>query len=144
MQIHRGTKLRITTFKYLEEIIRRSDDYPKEINLREQEIINPYRISDENIGGGRSDVIANQTERIATKLVTDRRLSNLQREYDAFRKTFDSCDDNVKEIITMAYIDKPRTKTWDGIAVRSGYSRAQCFRYRDAFILAMAEELGLF
>ena len=66
---HHATKLRWRTFRYCEGILYDFHSYEKLISDREDEIINPFRNVDENIGGGRNTFISNNTDRIASALV---------------------------------------------------------------------------
>jgi len=47
------------------------NEYKKQLQFREWELLNPYKETDTNIGGGRSNGISNTTGRRATILAED-------------------------------------------------------------------------
>ncbi|MCW6682060.1 hypothetical protein NHG29_04140 [Aerococcaceae bacterium NML160702] len=134
--------LREETFKYIEGIVRSYHQYEKWIKQREAEIYNPPKIEeDENIGGGRSPYLTNETERIATKLVLDKQLQSLREEYSAVKYAFSMCkDEREAQVIHLFYVQ--RKKTWEGVADETKYSRRQCMNIRDVFIKRVAEYMG--
>lgn len=134
--------LRNETFKYVEAILRSYTQYPKWIKHRENEIYYPTKEVDENMGGSRSSFISNEVERIATKLVLDKQLQSLRAEYSAVQYAFDKLtDEKAKLVIKLFYIE--RTKTWEGVAQETKYSRRQCLNIRDRFIKEVADYLGM-
>lgn len=135
--------LRVETYTFIEGIIRNYKTYPRWISQRKEEIIAPHKQIDENIGGGRGGSISNTTERAVTALVLDKSLMSLQREYEAVDLAFNTCEEKTKEIIELYYLQRPRTKTWDGVAQEVGYSKKQCQRLRDGFVKFIAEQIGL-
>ena len=135
--------LRNETFKYIEGVIRSYHDYQKWISEREAEIFNSPKIEiDENVGGGRSPYMTNETERIASKLILDRQLNGLREEYEAVHYIFTHSSDKTQEVIQLWYLDRPRKVTWDGVAEKVMYSKKHCQRLRDVFVFSVAERLG--
>ena len=131
------------TFRYVEGILHSYERYPRLISNRKEEIMHPYRETDSNIGGGSSGLISNETERMATKLVTDKRLMELERQFQAVNAALNRANEATRRIVELYYIKKPRLVTWEGVAQKVGYSSRQCRRIRDNFIGELAEELGL-
>ncbi|EKB54480.1 RinA family phage transcriptional regulator [Facklamia hominis] len=136
-------KLRSGTYKYIESILRSYHDYEQYIYLREQELLNPHKDCDTNVGGGRGNAISDPTRIKASRLVEDRKVQVLKAEKQAVEKALASVDDVSKEIIVLWYLKKPRLVTWDGVANKVHLSRSQCIRRRDNFISLIADELGL-
>lgn len=136
-------KLRTGTYKYIESILKSYEDYEKHIKLRELEILTPHTGKDENIGGGRSSLKSDPTARTANKLIQDRKLQTLKDEYQAVQKALGESDAITTRIISIWYFKKPRLITWDGVAKKLHLSRSQCIRKRNAFILMVADELGI-
>ncbi|MDT2814347.1 hypothetical protein P7H75_05770 [Vagococcus carniphilus] len=135
--------MRKGTFKYIEQIIEDYDKYDNLIKKREQEIWHPQRETDENIGGGQRPRDFNMVERLASRLVEDERLCRLKDEKDALDRAFRICRPGTDKIIRMWYLDKPRLKTWDGVAKEVNWSRRTCINLRDEFIQSVADELGM-
>lgn len=143
VQLHKSTGLRWRTYRYCEGLLYDYCSYEKLIKEREEAIINPFRVVDENIGGGRNTIISNDTERIASALVEDDRLNQLNKEYEAISESLEMLSDENRKVITLAYFVKPRTKTWTGIAIECDYSIRQCYRIRDKVIESIANKLGM-
>lgn len=132
------------TFVYIEQLLR---DYPEMgnyIKKREEELIYPDEmVIDQNIGGGRSPFISKPTERMAITIVEDKRLCELSRCKCAIDKLINEADFIVVGVIQMFYFEKPRLRTWEGIAMDTGLSERHCRRLRDKFFQAVADELGM-
>lgn len=144
MQLHKQTQLRLRTFRYLESLLYDFYQYDKMIAEREEAIFSPYRKEiDENIGGGRSPYQSSVTERIATMLVSDAVLVRLRKEQSAVAEVLADLNDDHLRVVELAYLKKPRTKTWYGIARECGYSQSQCYRIRDRLIKDLAKKLGM-
>ena len=143
MQYHKNTGLRWTTYRYVEAMVKDYDKYDDLIEKRREEILAPYRVSDENIGGGRSGMTNNTVERVATALVTDRVIVRLEAEKQAVSEALEALDEQSLKVIKLAYLIKPRTKTWVGIADECFYSVRSCYRIRDGLIKDIAEKLSL-
>lgn len=135
--------MRKGTFKYIEQIIADYDKYERLIARREEEIWFPSKETDENIGGssGSRDFCA--VERLASRLAEDEKLRRLKEEKQAIDKAFKHCRPGTRKVIDMWYLDKPRLKTWDGVAKETNWSRRTCINLRDDFIKMIADELNL-
>jgi RinA family phage transcriptional activator len=134
-------KLRKTTFKKCEA---EWYDYHKtlhEINLLREEIMNPFQEQDENIGGGRSTLISSPTERIATRLVTNKQLKYLTEVADAIEKVYNALPDDYKKLVRLRYWSN-KNLMWDGIESELHISKRQAMRWRDEIIQATVEVLG--
>jgi RinA family phage transcriptional activator len=134
-------KLRKTTFKKCEA---EWYDYHKtlhEINLLREEIMNPFQEQDENIGGGRSTTISSPTERIATRLVTNKQLNYLTEVADAIERVYNALPDDYKKLVRLRYWSN-KNLMWDGIEDQLHISKRQAMRWRDEIIQATVEVLG--
>lgn len=143
MRTKKRAGLREGTYKYIESIISNYNEYPRLIIERERDLKNPYTVKDKNQGGGKSSITKNEVEEMAIKLISDKKLNTLKEEYRAIDNTFFTSDIITKRIIKLYYIDKPRTKTWDGVAYSVGYAKRHCYRLRDSFIKKVADHLGM-
>lgn len=135
------TKLKPNTAKHIESELFDYYDTLKRIQARRQEIMMGPSV-DENTGGGKSNLPSRPTEQLATRLVADLQLQELERIAGAIEHVYNICDDERKKLIRLKYWTKPQTKTWEGIAQDIPTSRRQAFRMRDEIIQAIGEKLG--
>lgn len=130
------------TFKQIEIILQEYPKYEDYIKRREEELLNPYRPQDTNIGGGKTNRTSDITAVKAITLADDRVLQRIKFQYRAVKNTYNQADDITQEIIREYYFKQPRTKTWDGIALQVHWSRRKCLNIRNAFFDRLADELG--
>lgn len=133
--------MRDGTYRYLVQILkdyRRTDGYIKQ---REEELMHPYRETDENIGGGRSSFISNPSERMAITISEDRRLANLERNRDVIDKCMDQTDVVTKELIRYMYIDYNLNTI--RAAQETNISERHARRLHKRFIETIADEIGI-
>lgn len=135
--------MRRNTFKQIEIILSDYPDYDRYIKQREMEIMTPYAVSDENIGGGKSNLTSSPDEKKAIKLADDRVLNKLREQRDAVDKVMQNVDLKTYQIISLYYFARPRRMTWEGIAQELSYSKRQCQNIRTAVFEKLADELGL-
>lgn len=135
------TKLRTGTIKHIEAELFDYNDTLKRIQTRRQEIM-AGTSDDENTGGGKSNIPSRPTEQLASRLVSDLQLQELERIAGAIEHVYNICDDERKKLIRLKYWTKPQTKSWEGIAQEIPTSRRQAFRMRDEIIQAVGEKLG--
>lgn len=132
------------TFRYLEKILR---DYPlteKYIKNREQELIYKFQeMKDENVGGGRAINKKNDiVERMAIDLATDRRLYNIQRNYEAVEECLKWSKNDVRKVIKAIYF-LPNNKSLEGIASELHTSKSAVIRKRNKFMDNLADKIGI-
>lgn len=136
------SKLRRGTFKHIEAELYDYHETIRRIKERKEEIMYSSSL-DENKGGANSARVPNSpTERIATMLVMDKRLRELERITEAIETVYQSLDVERKKLIRLKYWTKPQTLTWEGIALKLNVSRATVFRWREEVVNAIAEKLG--
>jgi RinA family phage transcriptional activator len=131
-----------TTFKKVEAEWYDYHKTLKEIARLREEIMNPFQEEDENIGGGRSNQTFSPTERIATRLMTNKQLKYLTEITQAIEQVYNALPDDYKKLVRVKYWNKDKTLQWDGIALECNVSRATAFRRRDEIIQATIELLG--
>ncbi|MGD7007607.1 transcriptional regulator [Metabacillus sp. 84] len=137
-----ATKVRKATFKHIESELFDYKDTIKEIEFLRQNIMFCKESDDENIGGGRSSFISSPTERIATRLLTHKKLQQLEQIAQAIEDVYTKIPETHRQLVQLKYWTKPQLKTWDGIANELHVNRATAFRWRDTVIEAIAEVLG--
>lgn len=137
------SKLRRGTFKHIEAELYDYHETIKRIKERKEEILFSSSSVDENKGGANSARVPNSpTERIATMLVMDKRLRELERITEAIETVYHSLDSDRKKLIEIKYWTRPQILTWEGIAQELNVSRATVFRWREEIVNTIAEKLG--
>lgn len=136
----RNHKMKPSTFKHIEAELATLPDLRKEINRRREEVMNPTMM--EELVGGRSNEPSDPTGRIASRLVMDKRLQELERIEKAINEVIESLEPGPKKMVQLKYWTRPQTKNWDGIAQELHVHRATAFRWRDEIVKAIADKLG--
>jgi len=125
-------------------------DYPKVdkyIELREQELRYPISASDDNVGGGKSNVMDNDgTLRMLITIDDDRRLNALKRQRDIISEMLEEYDKDTVTIIREIYFKKRPEFTIDGLITNHliNTSHTTAFKLRKDFINDLAGKLGLY
>lgn len=134
-------KLRPATFKHIEAELYAFHDTKREIRRLREEIIFGVSNDDENVGGGRSSEPGRPTERIATRLTTNRRLRNLEEIEQAIEATLNQVPEECQKTIRLKYLSN-RKMPWEAIADKVPCHRTTAIRYRRNFIELVAEKIG--
>lgn len=128
-----------STFKHIEAELASFHETKKEIDKRREEIMNPTMT--EELVGGRTNEISDPTGRIATRLVMDKRLGELERIESSIARVLDKLEEKPGKLVHLAYWTRNK-KTWDGMAMELEVGRATLFRWRNEIIKAIGENLG--
>ncbi|WP_235851567.1 transcriptional regulator [Heyndrickxia camelliae] len=136
------TKLKKATFKHIEAELYMYEETVKEIKALRENIMFCNSNTDENIGGGRSSLPSDPTGRIATALMTNRKLQNLESVAYAIETVYNTVNEDYKKLIRLKYWTRPQTLTWDGIADKLYVNKKTAQRWRDSIVCAIGEVLG--
>lgn len=128
---------------YLESELHAYTHIDKRITEIRQELMNPWKEQDENIGGGRSNQNVSQTEVKATRLVTDKRLKKLEEMKQAISTVYEESNVIDRKLMEHFYFTKPRKLTMQGVAQKICVSPATAYRAQKKIIERLADELGL-
>ena len=131
------------TFKFIEQTLIDFNDIDSHIEKRIDALKYPVVHTDENIGGGKSNLTSNPTERLAITLADDLMLSNLRNIKKVVETELDKLEPKPREVIQLYYIDKPRILTWAGVALEISYTERHCRRIRNELFKEIAKKLGL-
>lgn len=134
-------KMKPAAFKHIESEIFDYTETVKRIQQRREEIM-MNTSTDENVGGGKSNIPSRPTEQLATRLAEDPKLSEDQRIASAIEHVYNLCDDERKKLIRLKYWTRLHKKNWDVIAQELNISKRQAYRWRDEIVLAIGEKLG--
>ena len=137
-----AAKLRKATFKHIESELYAYHDTLKEIDFLRNNIMFCKENDDENIGGGRSSFISSPTEKIGTRLATNRKLTRLEEIANAIQKIYTRLPEEHQKLVRIKYWDRPQRYTWEGIANEMHVNRATALRWRDNIVQAISDELG--
>lgn len=135
-------KIKKTTFKKTESEWYDYHDTLKEIADLRQEIMNPQKETDENTGGGQSNIPGNPTEAMATRLITSKQLTYLEEVVTAIERVYNALPDDYKKLVRYRYWNRNNDLNWDEVARRCNISKRQGMRWRDEIIQATVEILG--
>lgn len=96
---------------------------------------------DENVGGGKSNIMGKPVENLAVRYMTDKRLLFLQNVQDSICDTLDGLDDNTRKIIELRYFHHDEYN-WKQVARLFSYSPAQIYRIRYRVLETFANLAG--
>ncbi|MBP3038075.1 transcriptional regulator [Bacillaceae bacterium Marseille-Q3522] len=137
-----GIKLRPVIFKHVEAELYDYPETKREIKkLREQIMFGSSEV-DENVGGGRSSVPGRPTERIATRLLTDKRLRNLEEITEAIDWSMGQVSDECRRVIQAKYWEGGKWLTWSDVAEKCFVHRNTARKYRNKFVFLVAARIG--
>lgn len=134
-----AAKMKPSTFKHIEAEIAMLPELRKEIVKRREEIMNPTMT--EELVGGRSNEPSDPTGRLATRLVMDKRLSELERIELAITSVYEMLEDKPRQMVNMIYWTRHK-RTWEGIAMELEVGRTTLFRWRNEIVYAVGNNLG--
>ncbi|MED4083882.1 transcriptional regulator [Halalkalibacterium halodurans] len=138
-----ATQLKKATFKHVEAELYAYPDTKREINKLRQQIMNGTN-DDENVGAGRNSyrTPSRPTEQIATRLMTNKFLRNLEEVAYAIDTVYNSLDPTRQKIIKMRYWSGRQSASWERIAMECNLSERSVYNYRKEIIGAIAEKIG--
>lgn len=136
-------KIRPWTFKFIESELTYYHDSLKELEQLKNDIIYGTGSSDENVGGGRSNIPQSTTERKGIALSESREIQQLQRITSAIQSVTDRLPPEKKKLVQLKYWAKPQTLTWDGIAYELNVSRMTVLRWRQEIVYAIIQITGM-
>lgn len=114
--------------------------YPTLIAKRRAEL--SVREVDENVGGGKSNIMGKPVENLAVRYMTDKRLLFLKSVQEAIHDTLDGLDDSTRKIIELRYFHNDEY-SWKQVAKLCSYSPAQIYRIRYRVLETFANRAGL-
>ncbi|MED4206580.1 transcriptional regulator [Neobacillus mesonae] len=127
------------TFKHIEAEIYKYKNTVEEIKKLRYNII--QSTPDENVGGGRSGIISNPTEMLATRLDTHKQLEYLEDIVYAIETVYNISPLHFRKLIKLRYWEHPDLN-WDDLALEMHCSKKTAQRWRDKIVYNIAEHLG--
>ncbi|NJH86129.1 transcriptional regulator [Staphylococcus chromogenes] len=135
--------LRKSTINYLESELRNYPYIDKDINRVREEVLHPWKPTDENIGGGRTSENVSVTEIKATRVVNDRRLAQLARVKMAVEIVYENTTNEGRRLMDLYYFAKPRKYNLTGVADEMHIGKTMAYRLRKCILESLADELGM-
>lgn len=134
--------IRKSTFRHVESEISTFHETGREIIRLKNEIIHGSGTTDENVGGGKSNLPGDPTARVAVLLTSHRKLENLERIHDAIQSVYNALPEERQHLVRLKYWTKPQRLTWNGIAMKLDRNRATVIRWRDDIVQVITEKIG--
>lgn len=134
------TELSRAAFKHIEAELYAYHDTVKEIDRLRREIMFGKSL-DDNVGGGRSSEPGRPTERIVTRLLTHKRLRNLEEMAEAINYVYEALSDDHKKLIRTKYWSRKRL-SWDDVSIQLCMHRNTAMKLRRDVIYMIADKIG--
>ena len=125
---------------YYERLFMDYHRYPTQIANR-RAVLSVHEV-DENVGGGKSNIMGKPVENLAVRYMTDKRLLFLENVQAAIHDTLEGLDDNTRKIIELRYFNNDEYN-WKQVAKLVNYSPAQIYRIRYRVLETFANRAGL-
>lgn len=135
-------KLRRGSFKHVESELFHYHETMRDIHLLRESILHQTAITDENVGGGKSNLPGDPTGTRAIALLTNRKLDSMTRIVHAIEYVVERLPEEKRRLLELRYWTKPQTLTWPGISMKLNISSRQAHRWREEIVTAIAELLG--
>ncbi|WP_307975930.1 transcriptional regulator [uncultured Streptococcus sp.] len=133
-------KLSNSQLKALDELLFDYVSIDHKIAVRKLEISDVPN-TDENVGGGRSNIVSKPTENLVAKWDSDQRLNSLYAQKYAVENTLNMLDDDMERIFWLRWA-RGSVNTWDGIAGKMHMSIKTIYRKRQRILEIFADFYG--
>lgn len=129
-------------FQHIEAEVSGYFNTKKEIQRLREEIMFSFG-HNENVGTGKNShrTPGKPTERIATRLIINKRLRNLESIVESIDGAFGQVSEDHQKVVRMRYWSGKRL-TWEGVGQACHMHRNTAQKYRDEFVSLVAEKLG--
>jgi RinA family phage transcriptional activator len=132
---------------YIESELRDYDNTKKEWEQIQSEITNGKNNIDddymEKLGLEVPDRCNSTTESKALKLISNKRLSQLERTIRAFERVLTNLQEDKYRLVVLKYWTYPQTLTDEGIAQELVCDKRTLYKWVDGIMVALAKELGV-
>jgi RinA family phage transcriptional activator len=128
-------------FNHIAKLISDRPEADAYIKARLDELLNPFKEHDENIGGGKSPA-SNGPENTVITIADDKQLNALKHSRDLVDRCLEQSDSDTVTIIHELYFKRHPGITIDGVADKIHLSPSQVRRRRLKFFELMREYLG--
>ena len=115
-------------------------EYNKEIAIRKEEL--KLKESDENIGGGRSNIISKPVENQIVKELSDPFIANRLMWKKAIKETLEEQSQQVQSLMYSKYWGEDSWMDWVSFGDKYGYSKPTIYRLRQKVLFTFAKKIG--
>lgn len=136
------SKITAAQNKTIEEYWASLDSLKKQLKYREWELLNAYKETDTNIGGGKANRISDTTGNKAILLAEDKNYQHLKNIITNLEHMYKELDHDLKTIVDMRYFDSEQCYEWEEIADKLYMSRNKVLRKRNILIDKTAQRIG--
>ena len=133
-------KLSNSQLKALDELLFDYVSIDHKIAVRKLEISDVPNI-DENVGGGRTNIVSKPTENLVAKWDSDQRLNSLYAQKHAVESTLSTLDEDMTQIFWLRW-SRGSVNTWEEIADKMAYDRSTIYRRRQRILEIFADFYG--
>ncbi len=127
----------------INELDRKFANYPnynKEIAIRKEEL--KMREVDENIGGGKGNILSKPVEDQIIKELSDPYIVNRQLWKKCVLETLEEQDEDVRRLMELKYWGADSWMDWASFGKKHGYSKPTIYRIRQKVLFAFARKIG--
>ena len=127
------------TRNYMRAKLHKYDEIKKEVQLFEESLRHPFQETDDNIGGGKSNLTSSPVEREAIAVMSNRQLTQKLRLLNMIDYVLNSCEPQIKHMMELRYQKKWQ---WVKIAEHTKYSESACRKIDKKVLDRMITMLG--
>ncbi|MDK8393327.1 transcriptional regulator [Streptococcus pasteurianus] len=133
-------KLSNSQLKALDELLFDYVSIDHKIAVRKLEISDVPN-TDENVGGGRTNIVSKPTETTVARWDSDQRLNSLYAQKNAVENTLHMLDEDMERIFWLRWA-RGSVNTWDAIAGKMHMSIKTIYRKRQRILEIFADFYG--
>lgn len=115
-------------------------EYNKEIAIRKEEM--KMREADENIGGGKSNIMSNPIESQVIKELSDPYIANRELWKKAIRETLENQSKEIRNLMEKKYWGEDSWMDWVSFGKKHGYAQKSIYRLRQKVLLDFGRRIG--
>ncbi|MFC0232739.1 hypothetical protein ACFFIF_01895 [Vagococcus entomophilus] len=115
-------------------------NYNREIAIRKLELAE--REIDENVGGGKSNIVGNPVESKVIKEQSDPYILNRRLWKRAVEDTLEEQNSEVSKLIQLKYFGEDSWMDWRSFGVKHHYSTRTIYRIRQRVLLEFGRKIG--
>lgn len=136
--------MRKNTKNFVEDLITDYPKIPRYIEMKKQSIKYPVsKNRDENVGGGKSNIITIPNEQYIIKIDDCEFISHFEHQFTAIYDALDKFDKDFNEVIEEFYFNENNTKTLAALGFEHGYSTKAIYAERNKLFNAILKNLNL-
>lgn len=125
---------------WLEDKFQRYNQLDREIAIRKEEL--KVKEVDQNIGGGKSNVVGNPLETQIIKEQSDEFIVTRQKWKKAIQSVYQNSNEEIQSIITKKFWSDDSYMNWEIIGREHHMSKSQIYRIRYLILEKFASQIG--